>query len=469
MLSIREVERSRMPASGVRATQRAARRAIAAFALLAAAPLAAQDGSYDPSFGTGGRVWSDTSYLFADEASVMRTLADGTLFVAGTCKANSSYNPGQACALWLDAHGNEALGYGPGGGAHVSFDVLPGWPATQSRLVDAQPLADGRIAALCAVDDEARWVLAVLKKDGTGFDASVGNGGIVTLLDGPAGSGPIKNGLYGMVLQRDGRLVAAGYRKQSDGDYDMLALRLTANSFTLDPGFGSGGVATVDLTPYDEAHAVAVQPDGKIVLAGSAYPQAAIVRLTATGAPDATFGSAHDGRYLNTFGSSSASLWGIAVDAQGRAVFGGRVGEYGQSDGLVGRLLPSGTLDPDFQWHVFPSWSGPWPLVFGVLVQSDGKVLAGGTRARSPDSTSNYFAVMRFNPDGSFDSSFGDGGYSYGDLSPQSDSVNDMPVSIALTNGGLMIAGTTSVASGEERFALTKLRIDLVFADGFER
>lgn len=460
----KNLERSRAPASAIRAIRRAA----IAFALLAAAPLAAQDGSYDPSFSAGGRLWLDVSSMPADEANVLRTLPDGTLFVAGNCKPIAGYDFGQACAIWLDAHGSYSSTYAPGGLGRAYFEDLPGWTATDSRLVDAQPLADGRIAVLCSIENEAHWVLAVLKKDGTGLDAHVGNGGIVTLLDGRAGPVGSKNDLYAMTLQRDGRLVAVGRRKQANDDYDMIALRLTANTFALDPSFGSGGVATVDLSPGDEAHAVAVQPDGRIVLAGTTYAQAAFVRLTAAGALDPTFGPAHDGHYLDAFGSTAAGLSSIALDTQGRIVFGGSVrGPYDENEGLIGRLLPSGTLDPGFQ--LYGSWTWPLPYIYGVLMQSDGKVLAGGARARLPVSANNYFAVLRFNTDGSFDNSFGGGGLSYGDLSSRSDSVNDVPASFALTNGGLMIAGTTLIMNQQEGFALTKLRIDLIFTNGFER
>ena len=85
-----------------------------------------------------------------------------------------------------------------------------------------------------------------------------------------------------------------------------------------------------------------------------------------------------------------------------------------------------------------------------------------------PDAHYKYFAVARFLDNGAFDGTYGNGGQSFGDMSPQPDSFDDDPRSLVIVPGGILVGGTTAVTSGEQRFTVTKVSIDLLFASDFE-
>jgi hypothetical protein len=85
-----------------------------------------------------------------------------------------------------------------------------------------------------------------------------------------------------------------------------------------------------------------------------------------------------------------------------------------------------------------------------------------------PGHTGKYFAMARFNENGSFDSTWGGGGQSYGDMSTEAPTaVTDEPASMVLVPGGIVVAGYTSTPE-EMRFSAAGLRIDLLFAADFE-
>jgi len=100
------------------------------------------------------------------------------------------------------------------------------------------------------------------------LDTTFGTGVVVTTPVGPGGGRA-----YGVAIQRDGKIVAAGWA-ESDSDWDFVVVRYTAPG-TLDTTFGTGVVVTTSIGPGDNlARSVAIQPDGKIV-GGDLYSTAA--------------------------------------------------------------------------------------------------------------------------------------------------------------------------------------------------
>jgi hypothetical protein len=86
---------------------------------------------------------------------------------------------------------------------------------------------------------------------------------------------------------------------------------------------------------------------------------------------------------------------------------------------------------------------------------------------RTPDTTQAYFSIARFNEDGAFDSTWGNGGQSYGDMSTQANVIGDYPRTMLISDGGIIVGGDT-IATGERRFTPVKTQIDLVLASDFE-
>ena len=144
-----------------------------------------------------------------------------------------------------------------------------------------------------------------------------------------------------IAVEADGATLLAGYSSASGG-YDFAVERVT-NDLKPDPTFGTAGHAIIDLGGTDTAQAMAVQPDGKIVLAGSTQapggkPQVAVVRLQPNGSLDSTFGKG--GKVIVSAPPGDRQIANaVALAPDGKIVVAGQAGSGTGSDLLVVRLL----------------------------------------------------------------------------------------------------------------------------------
>jgi len=219
--------------------------------------------------------------------------------------------------------------------------------------------------------------------------------------------------LGGIAIQSNGRIVVAGYM-WNGGDYDFAVYRYLANG-NLDKTFSGDGRVNIGIAAgrQDFASDVAIQSDGKIVVAGyTGKPnfkknKFAVVRLNSNGTLDKTFSG--DGKLTTSFGADDYAL-GIALQPNGRIVVAGY-----SYDGLLNymaltRYKSNGALDTSFnvtgklKFSVVPGLDSQ---AKDVVVQSDEKIVVAG----ETNNISNYdFAVVRLNSGGDFDTSFsGDG------------------------------------------------------------
>ena len=417
-----------------------------------------QDGAYDPDFGSVGRTWIDISSSPNDLATRVLRLPNGNLFLGGNCGTTS-------CAAWLTPAGALASGYGTSGTGTAWYKDFVDWPGDAANTNDAAVLPDGRVAVVVRSTTGAYLIL--LKADGSGMDASIGNG-----------FGWVPVPFYARLVRRtsQGSFIVAGI---STGAPQQVVVARYDSTFHLDTQFGTGGFTTFGLTHTSPvARGMTLQRDGKIVVIGDSQSSTAavfIARLTAGGDLDPDFGPSSNGKYENSFGASSFGCWGTSIveDKQGRLVFAGYAQTAVGANWLVGRLLSGGASDPQFngghaqQFTPF-STVGNGQRAYSVGLQSDNRIVASGTMWRAANGA-NYFAVARFNVDGSFDSTWGIGGQSYGDMSTQAPNVrSDDPASMVIMPGGIVIGGSTEITGGETRFVATKMRIDLLFADDFD-
>jgi uncharacterized delta-60 repeat protein len=231
-----------------------------------------------------------------------------------------------------------------------------------------------------------------------------------------------------MVLQPDGKIVFAGVTGTSP-NRNFYVSRLHPDG-TPDTTFNATGAAVLDLRGTDDwASSVKVQPDGKIVVGGiSARPtsgsDAALVRLNADGSPDTTFDG--DGKVFTMVTPEGGSITKLAVQPDGKIVAAGTVAtvEPPSSQAIETFVTlrynadgsPDMTFDNDAK--VFtrfistgPFGSLPHNRVNSLVLQTDGKILVGGTAGTccSPVPMGQV-ALARYNADGSPDASFGTGG-----------------------------------------------------------
>jgi uncharacterized delta-60 repeat protein len=228
-----------------------------------------------------------------------------------------------------------------------------------------------------------------------------------------------------IAVQPNGKVVVAGWTRQTadpvQTDSDFAVTRYDPDG-SLDSSFGVGGIVVTDFGggSSDAAEAVVRQSDGKIVVVGwrtsflapgSTDGDFAVARYNTDGSLDSGFGVA--GRRTTNVGGTFDAATGVVVQPDGKLVVAGRAGDNEVNTwdfGLV-RYNPNGTLDASFGVGgiVLTDFNGGPDDASGVLLQTDGKIVAVG-RTRSDFSVPAKMALARYNPDGSLDATFGVGG-----------------------------------------------------------
>ena len=218
----------------------------------------------------------------------------------------------------------------------------------------------------------------------------------------------------------------------------------------LDPTFGNNGkVVTVlgqrSITTLDTA----LQADGKIVAVGYSQPPSdfwqcgfVLARYNADGSPDRGFGDA--GSVTPSFGHSWASGEAIALQPEGKIVVAGWVGEYGAHDFFLARFNPDGSLDMTFGsgGTVTTDFSGANDSGSALAIQTDRQIVVAGSSSNPPGYNAN-FAIARYDADGSLDAGFGEDGKVILDLGTGDDEVGDVAVQ---TGGKILVSGVTGDA-----------------------
>jgi uncharacterized delta-60 repeat protein len=244
----------------------------------------------------------------------------------------------------------------------------------------------------------------------------------------------------------------------------------------LDTSFGRAhtGKVTNDLTTRgDFAATIAVQPDGKIVVAGAAAwdgsnPRFGVIRYTLNGRLDTTFGGG-DGKVITDFTSREDAAYGVVIQPDGKIVVAGDAGlGSGNSRFAVARYRSNGALDPMFgggDGRVMTQFTRRDDPAAGLALESDGDIVVSGGAA---DNTSNpKFAVARYTPAGALDPNFNGDGKLTTDITPGRDYANAVLVDGA---GNIVAAGLASPGSTRASFALVRYTpggmVDTTFGGG---
>lgn len=257
-----------------------------------------------------------------------------------------------------------------------------------------------------------------------------------------------------VVIQPDGKIIVAGHIFLGGANgFDMLAVRYNTNG-TLDTTF-AGGAAFVNFTSTDQAFDVALQPDGKILLAGRMQTDStgwmwAIVRLNANGTLDTAFGT--NGR--TTFnGAFDDEARDVDVQADGKIVVAGFFGQA-QNNGnfTVRRYNSNGTSDSTFALNTVGFFNAN-DEAYEVVQTSDNKYLVAG-KCLTP-SAGYSSALARYNSDGTIDTTFGSNGKLVLELNPNgSDSANDLSLQ---PDGKIVVAGAAGGSGVSSSFTLVRL------------
>lgn len=317
--------------------------------------------------------------------------------------------------------------------------------------------ADGKIVVAGHTFNGANDDIAVAryKPDGT-LDATFsGDGIVVTTL----GSGDDK--AFGVALQGT-RIVVAGYAFNGTNAYDFALVRYDANG-NPDSTFGVGGAdgdgkVMTDFCSgcFDHGYGLAVQEDGKIVVAGESYNpydpsvNIALARYDANGNPDTTLSG--DGKTTTDF-AAYAFASDVALQEDGKIVVAGQsynANDPSSNDFAVARYSPNGYLDGefDFDGRATTDFGGADDSASSVAVQDDGRIVAAG-------SSGTDFALARYNTDGSPNNAFSNDGRVKTDFGGGS---ADHASGVALQTDGRIVAagGTYTGSTTGNDFALAR-------------
>jgi uncharacterized delta-60 repeat protein len=204
----------------------------------------------------------------------------------------------------------------------------------------------------------------------------------------------------------------------------------------LDSSFGTGGKQTTDFGDYDHGSAVAIQDDGKIVVAGRSGAGFRLARFRADGSLDPAFSA--DGMVTEPGGPFSARF--VAIQADGRIVVAGDSG----MDFALARYRTDGSLDPAFAGGSLTTDVGGSDYAQSLAIQADGAIVVAG-------SSEGNFAVARYSASGSLDRSFSGDGLVTTDLGG-----SDRAQAVAIQGGEIVVAGV----SNGDKFALARYGAD---------
>lgn len=290
------------------------------------------------------------------------------------------------------------------------------------------------------------------------LDITFGNGGKVQTAAG-VGFG---NG-SSVVIQSDGKIVVAG-QKFNGSNWDFALVRYNSNG-TLDDTFGSGGQVTTPNSSGDLGFSVAIQTNGKIVLAGYTANNSnfTLIRYNIDGSLDNTFGSG--GIVITSIVSWSNYEISVSIQTDGKILVAGsslqNCPTSCNSDFTLFRFDSTGTLDNTFGngGIVYTDFGNQFydatDRGFSVTVQSDGKILeAGWTDSAIPSSD---FALVRYNNDGTLDTTFGTGGKVTTNFGSATGAVI---CSLAIQTDGRILGAGYSGFGGVGHFALARYNSD---------
>ena len=334
-------------------------------------------GTLDTSFGTGGKVTTDFN-ASSDQAYSMVLQADGKIIAAGWCVRSFSISNDFGLVRYTTT-GQLDTSFGTGGrvGTHIGPNPDLG------RCVALQ--SDGKILMVGTSGSSPGDVALVRYTTAGAMDASFGTSGKVL-----ASLGIVPGSGRSLAVQGDGNILLVGGTGGSGSDFALV--RYTAAG-AVDTSFGAAGKVTTDVGGADAANSIVLQSDGKILVAGGAAGDFALVRYTAAGELDGTFGSG--GKVTTDLGGAADSGLSVSVQSDGKILVAGSSNNPTTPGFALVRYLSTGELDASFgSGGKVTTTIASNDVGQSVAVQSDGKILvAGVTRALLADSD---FALVRY-------------------------------------------------------------------------
>ncbi len=245
---------------------------------------------------------------------------------------------------------------------------------------------------------------------------------------------------YSACIQNDGKIIVAGYIYEI---MDFALIRYNTDG-SPDNTFGEEGRVITDIDEaFNIARCMVIQPDGKIIAAGSNQYTSedmdiVLVRYNPDGSIDNTFSV--DGKVVTSLGEYTELAKAIALQPDGKILIAGGSDDGTDSDGVLVRYNSDGTLDLSFDEDgiVITDISCTSIYTTSLVIQPDNKIVVAGT---ADNGTDYDIFLLRYNSDGSLDPTFGDEGIVITDI----DNQDNEAVSVALSeSGNIIVSGNSS-------------------------
>jgi len=394
------------------------------------------NGSLDASFDGDGRSIANV-YNWEINASAVAIQPDGKILAAGKRITNGSFP-----YLIADCF---VYRYNTDGTLDTSFDG------------DGRRLAGNGNCQAIAVQPDGKIIFAVQSLGNVTFvmdrynangspDTTFDGDGVLVDTDNNSSNYPV---IYTVAVQPDGKILAAGNSGPSGSERASTIYRYNPNGGR-DISFDGDGKVFTNLGGDDAITSMALQTDGKIVVAGKAQIGSSydftVMRYHPDGTPDTSFDG--DGIATIDFVGGYDYVNALAIQADGKILVVGASSsdqsvETSSSDSALVRLNPNGSLDTSFDGDgkLRIPLSNYFDNTTGVAIQADGKILTSASAMTITNgdlgTLENNIVLVRYNPDGSFDNTYGTGGKAIVDLF-----VNDLANAVALDSSGrAVIAG----------------------------
>lgn len=291
------------------------------------------NGDYDQTFGTGGIVFTDFGATY-DDAFGVAIQSDGKIVVVGRSINGTTGFSDASIARYLPDGSLDSTFDGDG---KFILNSFPGMVGDGFSSIVIQP--DGKIIAGGRVQPD--FLLVRVNLDGS-IDSSFGNGGVVR-----TNNIGFVDEVRDMLVLPDGKIIAAG------GSGRCAVARFNPNG-SVDPAFGAAGFFIASPGYYTQCYGIEVQPDGKLVLAGTASPadsppqySSVVIRINTLGGADNTFGN-NGFVAVNTNPAGADFFTTLSIQSDGKIIAAGFAGESSTYDFAVARLNSDGSFDNTF-------------------------------------------------------------------------------------------------------------------------
>ncbi len=398
-------------------------------------------GALDTAFGGNGTGWILVPIPGSIETYATAMAVQSGRYVLAGYSASSPENH-DFTALRFNNDGTRDTNFGPGG--ILTADIAHRTSAAKGVAVQS----DGKIvvAGYASNGGNDLFALARFLADGS-FDNSFGSGGQVKTKLGSANSGA-----NAVIIQPDGRLLAAGYTTLN-GNRDFAVIRYLENG-TLDPSFGTNGISIISLAVgSDDANAITLQADGKLLVAGVSHNGAnldfAVVRLTANGLLDNSFDA--DGKVTTAIATGNDYCHAVKVQADGKIVLAGYTEINANYDIALARYNTNGALDNSFGSFGRVATDIGTSTVdgsFSMLIQTNGRIVVAGYTVNGVNVD---VVLVRYLTNGFPDSSFDGDGKTTTPIGLATDYANAITLQ---ADGKLMVAGASVIGAHAEFAAL---------------